>query len=174
MSAAAERARRAPRGGPGGRHAVEIALAAAILVTLGVFHIWSRTRVVTAGYELGELQRQHAALVAAQDQLRIELEMLRSPAQLERAVRTRLLKLGMAPPDRGAVLAAGPDRPMDGTGRAGVDGVGHPPRPAEPSRGAGPVASAPGRAAAGLEAGPGVRFALRGPPRAGAPSAEER
>ncbi len=173
MSAGAERARRAPRRGPGGRHAAELGLAAALLVALGVFHIWSRTRVVTAGYELGELQRQHAELVAAQDQLRIELEMLRSPAQLERAVRTRLVKLGMAPPDRGAVLAAGPGRPVDGAGRAGVDGVGHPPRPAEPSLGAGP-ATAPGRAAAGLEAAPGARFALRGPPRAGAAAAEER
>lgn len=167
MSAPADRARRAPRRGPGGRRAVEIAAAAALLVALGVFHIWSRTRVVSAGYELAELQRQHAELVAAQDQLHIELEMLRSPAQLERAVRTRLVKLGMAPPDRGAVLAAGPGRPGDGAGRAGVDGVGHPPRPAEPSLGAGP-ATAPGRAAAaGPQAAPGARVALRDPPRAG-------
>ncbi len=174
MTGAGDRARRAPRRGPGSRRALELSLAAALLAAVGVFHIWSRTRVLAAGYELGELQRQHAELVAAQDQLRIELEMLRSPAQLEQAVRTRLVKLGMAPPDRGAVLAAGPERPLDAPGRAGVDGVGHRPRPAEPSLGKGP-ATVPGRAAAaGLEAASGARYALRGPPRAGAAAAGER
>jgi hypothetical protein len=160
MSARAP-ARRAAPGLPGARVAGEIALAAALLAALGVFHIWSRTRVVAAGYALGELQKQHAELVAAQDQLRIELEMLRSPGQLERAVRTRLSGLGMAPPDRGAVLAAGPERPLDAPGRAGVDGVGHPPRPAEPSPSAGRAA------AAGPAAAPGAAYALRGPLRAG-------
>jgi hypothetical protein len=138
----------------------ELTLAALVLVGLGVFHVWSRTRVLAAGYALGELHKEHAELVAAQDQLRIELEYLRSPAELERSVRARLSKLGMAPPDRGAVLAAGPGRLWDGPGRAGVDGVGHPPRPAEPAR-------STKRAAAGPAAAPGERLALRGPLRAG-------
>ncbi|HTN53760.1 MAG TPA: hypothetical protein VML50_15230 [Anaeromyxobacter sp.] len=149
----------------GGRIAELVALAA-LLAGLGVFHVWSRTRVVAAGYELGELARRHAELTAAHDQLSIELEMLRSPAELERAVRTKLSKLGMAPPDRGAVLAAGPARPQGAPGRAGGNGVGHPLRPAEPALPTGPMA-APGRAAAGPTAVPGERFALRGPLRAG-------
>jgi hypothetical protein len=158
------------KGRPGTRICVrwiaELAIAAALVAALGVFHIWSRTRVVAAGYELGELTKRHAELVASQDQLRIELEMLRSPAELDRAVRTKLSRLGMAPPDRGAVLAAGPGRPLDGAGRAGVDGVGHPPRPAEPSLQAGP-ATAPRRAAAAGPAADPERLALRGPLRAG-------
>ncbi|BDG02681.1 hypothetical protein [Anaeromyxobacter oryzae] len=152
--------RRAPRAG------AEIVAVALALVAVGVFHVWSRTRVLAAGYELGELQKQHAELVAAHDALRIELEMVRSPAKLEEAVRTRLARLGMAPPDRGAVLAAGPGRPLDGTGRAGVDGVGDRSRPAGPALHTAP-ATAPGRAAAGPAAAPGDRVALRGPLRAG-------
>ncbi|WP_242393350.1 hypothetical protein [Anaeromyxobacter oryzisoli] len=144
----------------------EIVLVAAALAAIGVFHVWARTRVLTAGYALGELQKQHAELVAAHDALRIELEMVRSTAKLEEAVRTRLSRLGMAPPDRGAVLAAGPRRPLDGTGRAGVDGVGDRPRPAGPALHTAP-ATAPGRAAAGPVAAPGGEVALRGPLRAG-------
>lgn len=144
----------------------EIVLVALAFAAVGVFHVWSRTRVLAAGYELGELQKQHAELVAAHDALRIELEMVRSTAKLEEAVRTRLSRLGMAPPDRGAVLAAGPGRPMDGAGRAGVDGVGDRLRPAGPALHKAP-ATAPGRAAAGSAVAPGEQVALRGPLRAG-------
>jgi hypothetical protein len=150
-----------------GRRIAELAVGAFLVVALGVFHIWSRTRVLAAGYELGELAKRHAELVTAHDQLRIEVEMLRSPAELERAVKTKLSKLGMAPPDRGAVLAAGPSRPLDGAGRAGVDGVGHPPVSAEPSLQSGPSQAPRRAAAAGPAADPGERVALRGPLRAG-------
>ncbi len=150
-------ARGARPGGGAGRRVAELAVAALLRVALGVFHIWSRTRVLAAGYALGDLKQQHDELTAAQDRLRIEVEMLRSPRELERYARTRL---GMAPPAPGAVLAAGPGRPLDGAGRAGVDGVGHPPGPAEP-------AHSPGRAAAaGPAADPGA-LALRVPLRAG-------
>jgi cell division protein FtsL len=155
-----------PRGSRPGLGA-EIVLVALAFAALGVFHVWSRTRVLAAGYELGELQKQHAELVAAHDALRIELEMVRSTAKLEEAVRTRLARLGMAPPDRGAVLAAGPGGPLDGLGRAGVDGVGDPSRPAGSALYTAPV-TAPGRAAAaGSTAAPGEKVALRGPLRAG-------
>lgn len=137
-------ARRARRGGIAGaaKLTLELGLAAALVAALGVFHVWSRTRVVAAGYSLYELQQEHARLVAAQDQLRIELGMLTSFQALDLVARTKLSKLGLAPPDRGAVWAAGPGRPSDGPGRAGVDGVDHRPRPAGPivgvARGAGP------------------------------------
>jgi hypothetical protein len=113
--------------------ALELALAASLIVALGVFHVWSRTRVLASGYALAELQQEHTRLVAAQDQLQIELGMLTSFQALDQAARTRLSKLSLAPPDRGAVWAAGPGRPpTDSPGRAGVDGVGHRPRPAGP------------------------------------------
>ena len=162
MSARAERGARG-RGQVGAvRLGLELGLAAALVAALGIFHVWSRTRVVAAGYALYELQSEHARLVAAQDQLRIELGMLTAPAELERAARTKLSRLGMAPPDRGAVWAAGPGRPVDGAGRAGVDGVGHPPRPAEPAHYTGGVMKPPP---------PGPPLATRRPVPAGPPRA---
>lgn len=86
---------------------------AAVAVALGVFHVWARTRVVAAGYELGELQKEHVRLSSEHDRLRIEVETLRSPAALERFARTRL---GMAPPAPGAVRAAGPRLALAGGG----------------------------------------------------------
>jgi cell division protein FtsL len=109
-----------------GRTAAPIALLAA----LAVFHVWGRTRVVAAGYALGELQRAHVSLESEHDRLRIEVETLRSPAALEKVARTRL---GMAPPAPGAVSAAGPRVAEAGEGGRGMDEVQHRPGPAEPS-----------------------------------------
>jgi cell division protein FtsL len=150
VRAGAERARAAP--GLAGAAVTRAAAAGLLLVALGVFHIWSRTRVIASGYELGALQKQHAKLSSERDRLQVEVETLRSPQALERYARTRL---GMAPPAPGAVLEAGP---RFAAGGAGGVGVGHRPGPAGPS---------PGRAAAGRAAEPGVRIALRGPPGAG-------
>jgi cell division protein FtsL len=129
--------RQAPRVVPRGRLRARGALArpallALLVVALGVFHIWSRTRVLSAGYALGELQKEHQRLTSEHDRLRIEVETLRSPATLERFARTRL---GMAPPAPGAVQAAGPRLALAGGGGKDVDGVVvTTPGPAEPSR----------------------------------------
>ena len=135
----------------------ELLLAAGLVAALGVFHVWSRTRVVAAGYELADLEQEHARLTAAQDQLRIELGMLTSFQALDQAARTKLSRLGLAPPDRGGVWAEGWGRPSGAPARAGVDGVGHPPRPAEPILGRTASAGAAGAPLA-LRAG-----AARGP-----------
>ena len=127
------RARRAasPRT-PIGPRLGRAALVAIVAVALGVFHVWARTRVVAAGYELGELQKEHVRLTSEHDRLRIEVETLRSPAALERFARTRL---GMAPPAPGAVRAAGPRLALAGGGVGkDVDGVIHRSGPAEPAR----------------------------------------
>jgi cell division protein FtsL len=100
-----------------------------LLTAIGVFHVWSRTRVVAVGYALGELQRDHVTLTAEHDRLRIEVETLRSPAVLEKIARTRL---GMAPPAPGAVSAAGPRFALAGEGGRGKDGIKTPSGPAEP------------------------------------------
>ena len=107
------------------------ALCAAALAGVGIFHVWSRTRVVAAGYALGELQREHVNLESEHDRLRIEVETLRSPAVLEKVARTRL---GMAPPAPGAVSVAGPRIAVAGDGGKGVDGAKHGPGTAEPSQ----------------------------------------
>jgi cell division protein FtsL len=119
-------------------------LLALALGALGVFHVWSRTRVLSAGYALGELQKEHVRLTSEHDRLRIEVETLRSPATLERFARTRL---GMAPPAPGAVQAAGPRLALAGGGGKGVDGATSP-GPAEPARSSRPLLAArarPGR-----------------------------
>jgi cell division protein FtsL len=107
------------------------ALAVALLAAVGVFHVWSRTRVLAAGYALGELQKEQVNLTSEHDRLRIEVETLRSPAALEKVARTRL---GMAPPAPGAVSAAGPRIAEAGEGGQGVVGAKHRPGPAEPPR----------------------------------------
>jgi cell division protein FtsL len=149
----------ARRGARARGHVLRAAFLALLVVAVGVFHIWSRTRVVAEGYRLGALQAEHTKLTSEHDRLRIEVETLRAPRALEEFART---KLGMAPPDPGPVWAAGPRPATAGVGRAGVDGAGHHPGPAEPSLGRGS-----GRAAAGPAAGSGEKLALRGPLRAG-------
>jgi cell division protein FtsL len=79
-------------------------VAALVLVAglVGIFHVWSRTRVVAEGYRLAEVQQEHSRLASEQDRLRLEVEALRAPRSLEAYARTRL---GMAPPDPGPVWA---------------------------------------------------------------------
>jgi cell division protein FtsL len=128
--------RAASRGRAASARIGRAALVAAAVVALGVFHVWSRTRVVSAGYALGELQKEHVRLSTEHDRLRIEVETLRSPAVLERYAR---IKLGMAPPAPGAVSAAGSRLAEAGGSGAGVEGI-HPSGPAEPSRSEGALA----------------------------------
>ena len=117
-------------GRPGGSTAVLMALAlAAPLAGIGVFHVWSRTRVQAAGYELGRLESEHRQLLAERDRLNLEVATLRSPGRLERFADERL---GMAPPAPGAVMAG-----MAGGGKGFLGGVGDGadprPGPAEPA-----------------------------------------
>jgi len=102
-------------------------LLAAPFFAVGVFHVWSRTRVQGSGYELGRLEAEHRLLLAERDRLNLEVATLRSPGRLERFARERL---GMAPPAPGAVVAG----MVGGKGVAGegVDGADQRPGPAEP------------------------------------------
>jgi len=150
------------------------ALLVSAVAALLIFHIWSRTRVLASGYELGELQRAHARLTSEHDRLRLEVESLRSPATLERWART---KLEMAPPAPGTVQVAEPATATAAAGRAGGDGVGHRATPAEPVAGraaAGARGAAPGGAAARDVVVPGEQVALRGPLREVPPARELR
>ncbi len=136
------------------------ALPVLVVAGLAILFIWTRTRALAAAYELAEEKRRHDRLTSLHGQLLLEVETLRSPRALEGWARN---KLGMAPPAPGAVLAAGP---RDSAGRAGVDGVGHRPTPAEPlvGRAAAGARGASHDAARDVEV-PGERVALRGPSR---------
>ena len=160
--------RRPAVAGPVLRTTLFVALLAAMLVAF----TWSRTRTLTAAYQLGLLQKAHARLTAEHDRLVLEVEALKAPAALERFARTRL---SMAPPPPGAVIAVQAAAP------AAVQAA----APAAVPTAAPSTASRPGveqnggRAAAGARTAsanagrdaevPGVqRIALRGPSRVSA------
>lgn len=150
-----------PRGPSVAAPVLRTALPVLLCAALAVTFIWSRTRALAASYELAEEKRRHDRLTSARGQLLLEVETLRSPRALEAFARTRL---GMAPPAPGAVLAAGP---RYAAGRAGVDGDGHRPAPAEPLSRRAAAGAGDASSDAAPDAGvPGERVALRGPPRA--------
>jgi len=102
--------------GAGLRQVLSQAALVAGLAGVGLFHVWTHTRVVSAGYELGRLEVEHRRLTAERDRLELEVATLRAPGRLERYARARL---GMAPPGPGAVVAVG-----TGGGGKGVAVVG--------------------------------------------------
>jgi cell division protein FtsL len=106
------------------------ALLVALLAAVGVFHVWSHTRVTAAGYRLGELQRRQEALRAERNKLEVEVATLRAPGRLEAFARARLK---MAPPAPGAVVAGWVGEAA--AGRAGTVGgeTERRPSPAEPA-----------------------------------------
>jgi len=165
--------RTSARGGAGAAgHVLRTTLFVAAVAGLMIFHVWSRTRVLASGYELGELQRAHAQLTSDHDRLRLEVESLRSPTALEKVART---KLEMTPPAPGTVRVAEPAIATADAGRAGGDGMGHRTAPAESVGGraaAGARAPAPGGAAPRAVVVPGEQVALRGPLREGPPDGE--
>ena len=109
---------------------VRCTLLVAALAGVGIFHVWSYTRVTTAGYRLGDLQRAQESLRAERNRLEVQVATLRAPGRLEAFARARL---GMAPPAPGAVVAGRAVAAAAGwTGRAGgEDGLR--PAPAEPA-----------------------------------------
>jgi cell division protein FtsL len=106
------------------------ALMVAALASVGIFHVWSHTRVTAAGYRLGELQRKQESLRAERNRLEVEVATLRAPGRLEAFARARL---GLAPPAPGAVVAGRAGEVA--AGRAGRAGGEENPRltPAEPA-----------------------------------------
>lgn len=92
------------------------ALFAAALGAVGLFHVWTHTRVVASGYELARLESEHRRLGAERERLQLEVTTLRAPGRLEKYARTRL---GMAPPAHGAVVAG-----VTGGGGKGGAGLG--------------------------------------------------
>jgi cell division protein FtsL len=140
--------RRQAVAGPVLRTVLFVTLLAAMLVAF----TWSRTRTLTAAYQLGLLQKEHARLTAEHDRLVLEVEALKAPAALEWFARTRL---SMAPPAPGAVIAV----PATASRLA-----------VEPNGGRAAAGARTASANAGRDAGvPGAQqVALRGPSRVAA------
>jgi cell division protein FtsL len=127
-----------------------MALLAAALAAVGLFHVWSHTRVTAAGYRLGELQRAQESLRAERNRLEVEVATLRAPGRLEAFARARL---GMAPPAAGAVVAGRTGEAA--AGWAGRVGGGKSLRPASAEPAAARMGAAGVRAAAAGSAWPG-------------------
>jgi cell division protein FtsL len=121
--------RRAPAAPSAAARVARIALPIALLAGVGLFHVFSQVRVVSAGYELGRLEAEHRRLLADRDRLRVEVATLRAPGRLERFARAQLK---MAPPAPGTVVAGRAG--VAAAGRAGRAGVveDRRPAPAEP------------------------------------------
>lgn len=151
---------RRPRARTGAARVIAFALLWAPLGAVGVFHVWARTRVVAAGYELARLQREHDRLADERARLVIEVATLRAPGRLEQFARQRL---GMAPPAPGAVVASVSGGKVLVGGVVG-GGAGQRPGPAEP-------VSSRSRPREVLAVAPGARLAARPAPGVGAPGA---
>jgi cell division protein FtsL len=104
------------------------ALLAGALAGVGVFHVWSHTRVTSAGYRLGELQKAQERLRAEVRALEVEVATLRAPGRLQAFARARL---GMAPPAAGAVVAGRAGAAAWVSGGSGVE-ESRRPAPVEP------------------------------------------
>jgi cell division protein FtsL len=80
---------------------------ALLFAAVGVMHVTSRVMVVDAGYRLSKLEGDGRQLAVENQQLKLELATLKSPARLEKIAREQL---NMAPPPPGGVIALGDQR----------------------------------------------------------------
>jgi cell division protein FtsL len=76
-----------------------------LFTAVGVLHVTSRICVVDIGYRFSSVESEIRTLVHQNDQLKVEMATLKSPARLEKIARE---KLGMVAPNAGAVWTIGP------------------------------------------------------------------
>ncbi len=68
-----------------------------VAVTAAMAHVSLRTRIVRAGYDIGERMREVRVLEEEGRKLRVERSLLRSPERIERVARERLGMVTPAP-----------------------------------------------------------------------------
>jgi cell division protein FtsL len=91
-----------PRASPVGAVTTAAAVAA-LFTTVGVFHTFVRLAVLDEAYQLSRVEAEQRSLVRENEQLRVELATLHSPARIEPLAK----KLGMVRPDPGQVRRIG-------------------------------------------------------------------
>jgi cell division protein FtsL len=77
-------------------------------VAAATAHVSLRTRVIRAGYDLGERMREVRVLEEERRRLRVELSLLRSPERIERVARERLGMVTPSPDRIRVVKVPGP------------------------------------------------------------------
>ena len=66
-----------------------------------LFYTWCRVQCTRTGYEISQATERHAALLALQNKLKIELARLKSPERLERIAKEQL---GLGSPKAGQIV----------------------------------------------------------------------
>jgi len=72
---------------------------AAVLVVVAVFSAWQHFELLRSGYRVEQLQKDLAAEDETRRHLRLEIEMLKSPARIERLAKTQLHMVLPGPKD---------------------------------------------------------------------------
>ena len=85
-----------------GRTGALIALAlVGLLLSGGLFYVWTRMQLVQIGYEIADMEKKNNALKNRQRELSLEIASLQYPADLEKQARERA---GLVFPDMGKVV----------------------------------------------------------------------
>lgn len=61
-----------------------------LFAVVGIVHVTSRVSVVRVGYELSKLDNENRVLMREQEQLKLEVATLKSPARLENLAQKQL------------------------------------------------------------------------------------
>ena len=73
------------------------------LVAVLVFFVWRQVELLRHGYELGDLQAELATQEKANEQLRVQIEILRAPDRIEALARRQLRMVTPGPDDQGVI-----------------------------------------------------------------------
>jgi len=72
-----------------------------LLLSGGLFYVWTRMQLVEIGYEIADMEKKNNALKNRKRELSLEIASLQCPADLEKQARDRA---GLVFPDMGKVV----------------------------------------------------------------------
>lgn len=87
------------------------AVLAMVIVTMGLFAAWQHFKILQNGYEVQKLEQMRAAEEALNRKLRLEVEMLRAPQQIERIALQELHMVAPTPKNTLVIERATPSAP---------------------------------------------------------------
>jgi cell division protein FtsL len=77
------------------------AVVMAAIMSLGLFYVWTRMKVIQIGYEIADLEKKNTGLKNRKRELLVEMSSLQSPSELEKRARH---KSGLIFPPMGKVV----------------------------------------------------------------------